>query len=118
MTSRNIGHQGNIEKTEYLNLTRQSTVYFKLSFVLDKHCPTLTLLMSLVYLEYANRRNHLDAEDDLLLSALLEQIDYCILSRKETMNKKTVCHYQDQGEKFRSKLKQLSMMQKKTYDFS
>ncbi|MEL4897968.1 hypothetical protein [Crocosphaera sp. Alani8] len=53
------------------------------------------------------------AEHDLLLSALLEQIDYCLLSQKETMNKKTLSHYQEQGEKFRNKLKQLSLMPKK-----
>ncbi|CCQ51382.1 hypothetical protein [Crocosphaera watsonii] len=57
------------------------------------------------------------AENDLLLSALLEQIDYCMLSQNETMNKTTLSHYQEQGEKFRSKLKQLSLMPKKNSDF-
>ncbi|EAZ88270.1 hypothetical protein [Crocosphaera chwakensis] len=57
------------------------------------------------------------AEHDLLLSALLEQIDYCLLSQKETMNKTKLRHYQEQGEKFRSKLKQLSLMPKNTSDF-
>ena len=77
MTSHNIGHQVNIEKSEYLNLTIGSTVYFKLSFVLDKPCTTFTLLMSLVYLEYANRRNHLDSE----LSFVLK--DFNLLSPSE-----------------------------------
>lgn len=96
MTSHNIGHQVNIEKSEYLNLTIGSTVYFKLSFVLDKPCTTFTLLMSLVYLEYANRRNYLDSElsfvlkDFNLLSpseqkkfyALMNHISYCMKNQK------------------------------------
>lgn len=57
------------------------------------------------------------AENDLLLSALLEQIDYCLLSQQETMNQTKLRHYQEQGEKFRSKLKQLSLMPKNNSDF-
>ena len=57
------------------------------------------------------------AENDLLLSALLEQIDYCLLSQNETMNETKLNHYQEQGEKFRSKLKQLSLMPKNNSDF-
>lgn len=57
------------------------------------------------------------AEHDLLLSALLEQIDYCLLSQNETMNKTKINHYQEQGEKFRSKLKQLSLIPKNDSDF-
>lgn len=79
MTSHNIGHQVNTEKSEALNLIIQSTVYFKLSFVLDKPCPTFTILMSLVYLEYANRRNHLDTE----LSFLLKDFNLLSLSEEE-----------------------------------
>ena len=67
MKFHNIGHQVNTEKSEDLNLITQSTVYFKLSFVLDKPYPTFTLLMVLVCLEYTNRRNHLDSELSFLL---------------------------------------------------
>ncbi|MGK7938784.1 MAG: hypothetical protein AB4062_01200 [Crocosphaera sp.] len=69
--------------------------------------------------EYDRLLNILEvAENDLLLSALLEQIDYCLLSQKETMNQTKLSHYQEQGEKFRSKLKQLSLMPKNNSEFS
>ena len=96
MKFHNIGHQVNTEKSEDLNLIIQSTIYLKLSFVLDKPCHTFTLLMSLVYLEYAKRRNHLDSELNFLLKdfnllslseqkkfdCLINYISYCMKYQK------------------------------------